>query len=254
MRAELSAVVGEVIATLDIDQDLGLNDAETDRLLAAADVVTLARTGVEYDYQGNVIDAHAPEMPTRFLRELQQIVRGGLALGMDRNKAMRLAIRCARDTMPPIRLAVIDDLAKHGLSRPGDIRRRIDLPWRTVDRQCQALHMLDVLSCDEEEVRGSGGHPSTIWRYSLAEGIDPEALKPSPDLAHPALRPFERGIDQEAKGDVPWGPPAKSGNGSAQVSSDETTQPDCRICGSGLLHPTSIERGVCFRCVEAGAA
>ena len=45
-------------------------------LLAAADLVTLARAGVDYDYQGNVIDAHAPEMPTRFAKQLAQVVYG----------------------------------------------------------------------------------------------------------------------------------------------------------------------------------
>ena len=71
---------------------------ETNRLLAAADLVTLARTAVEYDYRGDVIDAHAPEMPTRFAKQLAQIVRGGLAIGMNRADALRLALRCARDS------------------------------------------------------------------------------------------------------------------------------------------------------------
>jgi hypothetical protein len=35
---------------------------------AAADLVALARNGVEFDYRCGVIDAHAPEMPTRFAK------------------------------------------------------------------------------------------------------------------------------------------------------------------------------------------
>ena len=93
-------------------------------LLAAADLVTLARTGVEYDYRGDVIDAHAPEMPTRFAKQLAQIVRGAVAIGMDRGDALRLAIRCARDSMPPLRLAIIDDLAAHPHSSTQEVRRR----------------------------------------------------------------------------------------------------------------------------------
>ena len=46
--------------------------------------MTLARTAVERDYRGDVIDAHAPEMPTRFAKQLAQMVRGGVAIGMDR--------------------------------------------------------------------------------------------------------------------------------------------------------------------------
>ena len=49
--------------------------------LAAANLVTLGRTAVEKDYQGNIVDAHAPEAPTRFAKQLAQIARGQLALG-----------------------------------------------------------------------------------------------------------------------------------------------------------------------------
>jgi len=52
MRAELAAAVAGVITGID-GHGVDLTDGETDRLLAAADLVTLARTAVEYDYQGN---------------------------------------------------------------------------------------------------------------------------------------------------------------------------------------------------------
>jgi hypothetical protein len=173
MRAELSAAVAGVIAGLDFDRDLTLTDGETDRLLAAADLVTLARTGVEFDYRGDVIDAHAPEMPTRFAKQLAQVMRGGLALGMDRQRALRLAIRCARDSMPPLRLAIVDDISVHPSASTSEVRKRLDKPRSTVDRQLQALHMLGVLVCDEDEQEW---RQRTVWRYRLAAGIDPAAL------------------------------------------------------------------------------
>ena len=105
MRAELATAVADVLAGAS-RSGIELNEEETDTLLAAADLVTLARTGVEFDYRGDVIDAHAPEMPTRFAKQLAQVVRGGVAVGMSREDAMRLAIRCARDSMPPMRLAI----------------------------------------------------------------------------------------------------------------------------------------------------
>jgi len=64
MRAELAAAVGAVLEGIG-DKLITVTDVERDRILAAADVVTLARTAVDYDYRGDVIDAHAPEMPTR---------------------------------------------------------------------------------------------------------------------------------------------------------------------------------------------
>jgi hypothetical protein len=150
-----------------------------DRLLQAANLVTLGRTGVDYDYKGNVIDAHAPEMPTRFAKQLTQMMRGAVAIGMDRDCALRLALRCARDSMPPLRLAILEDVARHPDARASDVRQRLEKPWSTVDRQLQSPHMLGVLACDEEQV----GQRS-IWRYRIAEGVDPTVLivPPSPDL------------------------------------------------------------------------
>jgi DNA-binding transcriptional ArsR family regulator len=141
---------------------------------------------VDYDYRGDVIDAHAPEMPTRFAKQLAQVVRGAVALGMDRAAALRLAIRCARDSMPPLRLAILDDVARHPQTATRDVRRRLGKPRATVDRQLQALQMLGVLACDEEDTM-SAGRPATLWRYRLAPGIDPGVLDPEPvpDLLPP---------------------------------------------------------------------
>lgn len=82
---------------------------------------------------------------------------------------MRLAIRCARDSMPPLRLAIIDHLATHPFTSTTDVRRGIDKPRTTVDRQLQALHMLEVATCSEVDGR-------TTWLYSLAGWVDPDAI------------------------------------------------------------------------------
>jgi hypothetical protein len=175
MRADLAATVGGLLGTVDSSQAIALTDAEQERLLQAADVVTLARTGVGYDYRGDVIDSHAPEMPTRFAKQLTQMVRGGVAIGLSRAAALRLALRCARDSMSPLRLAILDDIARHPSSQTRDVRRRLEKPRTTVDRQLQSLHMLGVLTCDEEEGEHRG-QAVTRWRYRLAEGINPHVL------------------------------------------------------------------------------
>jgi hypothetical protein len=40
------------------------------KILETANLVTLSRTGVEFDYRGEMIDAHAPEMPTHLAKQL----------------------------------------------------------------------------------------------------------------------------------------------------------------------------------------
>jgi len=171
MRCELANAVTGVLAGM-TNAPESITDDESEHILAAADLVTKARTGVEHDYKGDVIDAHAPEMPTRFMKQLVQMVRGGLAIGMDRTRALQLAIRCARDSLPPLRLAVLDDIATHPDSTTIEVTRRLDKPRNTLDRQLMALHVLRVLRC-RVEPNPQGGNR---WRYSLADGIDPSTL------------------------------------------------------------------------------
>lgn len=192
MRRELADAVGAVLAGV-TNALIDVRDDEARAILEAANVVTLARTGVDSDYRGDVIDAHAPEMPTRFAKQLTQVLRGSIAIGMDRDEALRLTIRCARDSVPPMRLAIIDDVAKHPGSSTKEIRQRLNKPRATVDRQLQALHMLDVLDCVEEETIGFG-KAVTIWRYHLATGIAPEVLarRTVPDLSPQTRDELER--------------------------------------------------------------
>lgn len=194
MRAELAAAVDAVIRAVNPDTVIGLSPSEEDRILAAANVVTLARTACEYDYQGNVLDAHQPEMPTRFAKQLNQVFRGAVAIGLSRGDALHLAIRCARDSMPPLRLAILEDVATFANTPTRDVRRRLDKPRTTVDRQLQALHMLGLVACDEEDGIGIGGKPATTWRYSLAEGINLEALT-VPEKSHHYTDTQEEGMN-----------------------------------------------------------
>ena len=175
MREELAKAVGGVIANMSTD-NVELTEDEIEKLLDVADIVTMARTAVEHDYRGDVIDAHAPEMPTRFAKQLTQIIRGGVAIGMSRKRAMALAIRCARDSVPPLRLTILLDIAAHPGSRPGDVRRRISKPWTTVKRELEALHMLGLVQCDEENVITQSLQEKTVWHYSLAERFDRTTL------------------------------------------------------------------------------
>ena len=79
--------------------------------------MTLARTAVMRDYRGDVIDSHAPEAPTRFAKQLVQLLRGAIAIGVPPDDAMRLVRRCACDSIPPLRREILLDLANYPDSR-----------------------------------------------------------------------------------------------------------------------------------------
>jgi hypothetical protein len=171
MRDHLSGVTGKLLAgaadSLAAEPEPVLTEDEMGELLGLADLVTRARTPVERDYQGNPAWAHGLEMPTRFAKQLVQIARGGLLLGLDREAAMGVAARCCHDTMPPLRRVVLADVAAHPDSFTPDVVDRVQVPKTTVDRTLQELQLLGLLEVDHvpwgEKVR---------WMYSLAPGID----------------------------------------------------------------------------------
>jgi hypothetical protein len=170
MRGELAELVGGLLdGAAEFVPDLG--DGELDSLLGLADLVTRGRTPVERDHQGKPLFAHALEMPTRYAKQLVQLARGGMALGMEQGAALALATRCAADTLPPLRLRVLADVAANPDTTTGAAARRLQLPRTTVDRTLQELHLLGLLVVDEIYV-----DHRTRWIYQLAPGADRVSL------------------------------------------------------------------------------
>ena len=192
-------------ATLSADE-YQLADVEIDQLVKAADVVTMARTAVERDYQGEVIDAHAPEMPTRFAKQLAQMIRGAVAIGMTPAAAMRLAIRCARDSIPPLRREILLDVA----ANPGSPARSTCAnasagPGAPSNGKWRASTCCGC--CNASRRRGDPGYGEkmrTTWRYSLAAGFDRDTLlamdrgaAPQSSIARKVSRYFFRFLERK---------------------------------------------------------
>lgn len=168
MREELRAAFGGVIAGM-ATEGVHLTEEESEALLALANIVTAARTGVERDRQGNVVDAHAFEAPTRLVKYLGQVVRGGVAVGMDRGDALRLAVRIAHDCVPPLRMAALAAVAASPGNSTTELARIMDKPRSSVDRALQELHLLDLLTVTSDTA-------DTRWRYGVADEVDGTAL------------------------------------------------------------------------------
>jgi hypothetical protein len=174
MRAELAVSIVALVAGVDLNvRDLA--DAERDRLIKLADIVTWARTGVERDYRGDVADVHAREMPTRFAKQLAQTVRGGMSLGMPAEIAMERAVRYARDSIDPLRRELLLDVAAHPGSNPDDVHQRMARPLATAKIHLVALHMLRLLACEERE-EWRGRRLLLVPYYRLAPELDQTTL------------------------------------------------------------------------------
>lgn len=157
MREEIGAAVRDLLA-VPVPADPPKVD-DTAGLLDLADLVTRCRTPVERDYQGNPVWAHDLEAPTRFAKQLVQLARGGLSLGMTSVAAHAVAARAARDSMPPLYRKVLGDVAAHPVSRTADVANRLRIPWRTADRALQELGLLGCLWWDTDA--------GDKWIYSL---------------------------------------------------------------------------------------
>lgn len=171
MREELADTVGKLLDTIGPTGTIKLTRDETEAVLDLADLISRARSPVERDYKGEPLFAHALEAPTRLAKQLVQLARGGLALGMDREDAMSVVERCAADTMPPMRRDVLLDVAANPDTPTAEVVRRLQVPRKTVDRLLQELQLLGLLTVDSIE---HGEH--IRWIYSLA-----------PDVSRPAL-------------------------------------------------------------------
>jgi Domain of unknown function (DUF3854) len=202
MRAELARLVVGLVENIDTAAAINPDDDEIDRIIDAADLVTRARTAVDRTPGGDVEEAHMLEMPTRYPKELVQIFRGATAIGLDREDAMRLVIRAARDSMPPLKLEIVDWLAVNTLGTANGVAVGIDKPYMTIDRQLKELHLLGVVTREKRPANdGQGGER---WHYRLANGIDPAVLdrNHSPDLAPP---PRKHPLTRTIRGPYLWG-------------------------------------------------
>jgi len=245
MRSELAKVVRELIDGIQPEVEVTLTETEIDTLLNLADLVTRARTAVQRDFQGNPEFAHDLEMPTRFAKQLVQIVRGALAIGMSRSAALRVATRCARDTMPPLRRLIVGDVARHSRTFTADVVKRLQLPRQTVDRSLQELQLLKLLAVDEEPMPTQLNPDRVRWVYSLAPAINRDVT-----LRATAARQNSPDMSQGAGSDNPTpenSPDMSQGAGSEQLGWPEDTQGaeinTCQESGcdrQGRLYPSGI--------------
>jgi predicted transcriptional regulator len=237
MRSELAAAAAGVIAG--VRPDLAVLDGGIfDALLDLADLVTLARTAVERDYKGDVIGAHQPEMPTRFAKMLAQVVRGGLALGMEREHLTKLATRIAGDSVPPLRLDILGDVHAHPHSTTTAVAKRLQQPRTTVDRVLQELHALRLLDVEEAPFGEKG------WRYFLADETDAATLallvtRNVTRQAYPLASPHGEG-EEESKEDK-----ETSDRTSSHISGDGPTDTHLRTSRSHFDEADGSDNGHC---------
>jgi hypothetical protein len=160
MHRELGSAVRDLLA-LPVGVPPVVDDATAKGLLELSEFVTRTRTPVERDYHGTPLWAHDLEAPTRFPKELIQLARGGLSLGMSQDAAMVVAVRAASDSVPPRYLAALADLHANPASTVERVKGRTGWPWTSTRR---VLEELELLGCVRSSQVG----------YTVAPGYEGE--------------------------------------------------------------------------------
>ena len=84
---------------------------EEDQLVALATFVVRARSAVERDgYSREIELVPSPEAPTRLVIVLDRLLGGLDAIGCDRGRALQIVRKAALDSIPALRLAVLNTL------------------------------------------------------------------------------------------------------------------------------------------------
>ena len=108
LRTRISSLIAEFLAQFRNVGYLDLPDRFTEPLITLADIVTRARSGVARDYQTrDILYLPEPEAPTRFAKQIAQLMAAAIRIGVPEERAWWLARKVGWDSVPAVRSAVI---------------------------------------------------------------------------------------------------------------------------------------------------
>jgi hypothetical protein len=115
-------------------------------LIELADTVTRARSGVPRDgYSRELQYLPEPEAPTRLAKQLAQLGAGLLTIGVDEAETWRLLRKAGWDSVPAVRCAVLECLARQGEPVTlAALEEETGLPKNTVSRVVEDLVVLKL--------------------------------------------------------------------------------------------------------------
>jgi hypothetical protein len=141
MRGELAQAVRGLFASGLPRQPRELSDEEAEQIAALASFVTLCRSAVERDAYSREIELVSDaEAPTRLASELERLLAGLDALGLDRKHALEVVGRAARDSMPALRAQLLDVLGvAGGPITTSAVAEEVGYPTQTARRALEDL-------------------------------------------------------------------------------------------------------------------
>jgi len=162
MRAELGEAVQSLFKAATLAGAVELDSEQVERLIALASFTARCRSAVERDSHSREIELiPAPEAPTRLIVVLRQFLTGLVAIGLDIEEAWTVATRAGLDSIPAIRLSVIQTLIAGGTVSTTEVAIRTGYPTNTASRALEDLAAHKIVL---KENQGQG--KANLWALS----------------------------------------------------------------------------------------
>ncbi len=177
MRAELGEAVARVLAAAPSQLLTAPPDEATvDRLVSISTLAVRCRSAVERDaYSREIVLIPEAEAPARLALVLLRLHNALLAIGVDEAETWLLLTKCALDSMPAIRRAVLEHLAaRDEPATTAKVAEALDYPTTTTTRALQDLTAHGIV---HRESQGPGKPDLwnlTTWTRNRWPGSSPE--------------------------------------------------------------------------------
>jgi hypothetical protein len=149
MRRELAAAARTSLEHL--ADPRARTDDETEQLIALSTFVVRARSAVERDgYSREIELVPSPEAPTRLVIVLDRLLAGLNAIGCERDHALRIVTKAALDSIPALRLAVLDTLYAENVLDTNSIAEAVRHPAQTTRRALEDLVAHRLVECERQ--------------------------------------------------------------------------------------------------------
>jgi hypothetical protein len=159
MRRELSAAVQTLFDEDPLQDPSPLSDEETDRLLLFSTFVVRARSAIERDgYTRDIELIPQAEAPTRLIVVLARLLDGMDSIGVPREVAWRVVSKVALDSIPAIRLSVLELLQGVEQTTTSDVAEELGYPSPTARRALEDLTAHGLIACLKQ-----GQGKADIW-------------------------------------------------------------------------------------------
>jgi hypothetical protein len=215
-REANQSILTEFVGGLNLTGPLSdFTEEGLDRIVELADYVTKARTDVARDGYGarEIIALPEYEGPARFAKAVASIGQALMVMGYEEAEALEVIARLSRDSVPPLRVSVLEWLAGRGVVKTSEVATALDLPTSTATQQLENLTALKLVARTKTSEAVNAANrwelrrvPAWLPRFTREVRRLPETAAQAAPLLPPSPPGATSRVNEETSSEVPDDP------------------------------------------------